>query len=366
MSEPPLQRTPLHDRHVEAGARLVAFAGYEMPVLYTSILAEHRAVRQRAGLFDVSHMGQLWLRGPDALPFAELLFTNAVAPMRDGQVRYGMLCRDDGGVIDDVTLYRSGEAEAFFCVNASNTRAVLAWISEMREKHRFSCSVSDETEETALLALQGPQARALAHALSPAERPRIGRWRFAPGELAGIPVVLSRTGYTGEDGYEIYAPAEAASELWDALVAAGGDELELAGLGARDTLRTEMAYALYGHELSRQRTPLAAGLERCVSFGAGFVGEAALTREQAAGPAERLVGLVVEGRVVARPDYPIHDRAPIGRVTSGTFGPSVERSIAIGYVPAEYAAPGRSVQVEIRGRAVPATVTKTPFYSRKR
>ena len=365
MSEPPLQRTPLHDRHVEAGARLVAFAGYEMPVLYTSILAEHRAVRQRAGLFDVSHMGQLWLRGPDALPFAELLFTNAVAPMRDGQVRYGMLCRDDGGVIDDVTLYRSGEAEAFFCVNASNTRAVLAWISEMREKHRFSCSVSDETEETALLALQGPQARALAHALSPAERPRIGRWRFAPGELAGIPVVLSRTGYTGEDGYEIYAPAAQVGRLWDALREAAGEALTLAGLGARDTLRTEMAYPLYGHELDLEHDPLEAGLERSVAFGSGFIGEPALERRRAEGPARARVGLVLEGRQVARPGTAILEDEPVGTVTSGTYAPSVERSIAIGYVPARHATVGTGLSVEIRGRQIPCEVRPTPLFDRK-
>lgn len=365
MSEGPLQRTPLHDRHVEAGARLVPFAGYEMPVLYTSILAEHRAVRQRAGLFDVSHMGEVRLRGPDALPFAELLFTNAVGPMRDGQVRYGMLCRDDGGVIDDVTLYRSGPEDAFFCVNASNTRAVLAWIHELREKRGFSCRVTDESEETALLALQGPEARAIAHGLCASGRPRIGRWRFAPAELAGIPVLLSRTGYTGEDGYEIYVPATSAAAVWDALREAGGEALALAGLGARDTLRTEMAYPLYGHELDLEHDPIEAGLARFLAFGTGFIGEPVLARRHAEGAERALVGLLLDGRQVARPGTPILDREPIGRVTSGTYAPSVERSIAIGYVPARYGAPATPLSVEIRGRRIPSLVTSTPFFHRK-
>ena len=360
-----LRRTPLHDRHVDAGARMVPFAGWDMPVQYRSIVAEHKAVRASAGLFDVSHMGEVRVRGRDAAATAQRLFTNDVAGLAVGRARYGMLCQEDGGVIDDVMLYRLADDDFFFCVNASNIAGDLEWMRNVHAESGLDSELVDESDGTALLAIQGPRALEITHRAIDDDDPPPKRWRFRDASAAGAQVRLSRTGYTGEDGYEIYAPAEAAGELWDALVAAGGDELELAGLGARDTLRTEMAYALYGHELSRERTPLAAGLERVVCFGAGFIGEAALAREQAAGPAERLVGLVIEGRVVARHDYPIRDGAPIGRVTRGTIGPSVERSIAIGYVSAEYATAGTSVQVEIRERAVPATVTETPFYSRK-
>ena len=360
-----LRRTPLHGRHVEAGARMVPFAGWDMPVQYRSIVAEHKAVRASAGLFDVSHMGELRVRGRDAASLAQRLFTNDVAGLGVGRVRYGLLCQEDGGVVDDVTLYRLAEDDFFFCANASNIAGDLEWMRKVHAESGLDCELVDESDEIALLAIQGPRALEIAHRVIEDDDAPPRRWRFREARAAGAQVRLSRTGYTGEDGYEIYAPVEHAAALWDALIAAGGDALAPAGLGARDTLRTEMAYALYGHELSRERTPLAAGLERFVSFGAGFVGEAALVREQAAGPAERLVGLVVEGRALARHDFPILDGEPIGRVTSGSFAPSVERSIAIGYVPAGYATVGRGLQVEIRGRAVPATVTATPFYSKK-
>jgi aminomethyltransferase len=345
---------------------MVDFAGWDLPVLYTGVLDEHRAVRERAGLFDVSHMGELRLLGSGALAFAQRTFTNDALGMSDGQVRYGLVCRPDGGVIDDVTLYRRSERDLFLCVNASNTANVRAWLEQALAQERPACELRDESDATALLAVQGPEARALVHRLCRDAEPRVGRWRFEERLLAGIPVVLSRTGYTGEDGYEIYAPADRAASLWDALREAAGDALALAGLGARDTLRTEMGYPLYGHELDLEHDPLEAGLERFVAFGRGFIGEDALARRRVAGPERRLVGLLLEGRQAARPGAPILDDAPVGVVTSGTFAPTVERAIAIGYVPARCARPGTRLAVEVRGRRLPCEVTRTPFLHRKR
>jgi aminomethyltransferase len=361
-----LRRTPLYDRHVAAGARMVPFAGFELPVLYVGILEEHRAVRSGAGLFDVSHMGQIRLRGTSATALAQRVFTNDAVALRDGQVRYGLLCREDGGVIDDVTLYRRAGDDLFFCVNAANTRAVLAWLREVRAATRAACDVTDESDATALLAVQGPRARPLVHRLCRGEEPRFARFRFAERTLADVPVCLSRTGYTGEDGYEIYAPAARAGALWDALREAAGDALALAGLGARDTLRTEMAYPLYGHELDLEHDPLEAGLERFVAFGRGFIGEAELARRRARGSERRLVGLLLDGRQAARPGAAISDeRGPVGVVTSGTYAPSVERAIAIGYVPARLGGPGTRLSVLVRGRSLPCEVCPTPFVHRK-
>ena len=359
------RRTPLYARHIDAGARMAEFAGYDMPLVYSSIIAEHRAVRSSAGLFDVSHMGEVRLRGPQALELAQRLFTNDVAATPIGGVRYGLLCLEDGGVVDDVTLYRCGDEEVFFCVNAANIETDLAWMREVQQKTGLRCDIIDESEQTALLALQGPSALKLAEALGRGHMPVPRRWRFAESELAGLPVLLSRTGYTGEDGYEIYARAEHALRLWDALREVGGDALQPAGLGARDTLRTEMAYPLYGHELERGLNPVEAGLERFLAFGRGFIGEDALQRAHASGPAQRLVGLLPEGRQVARSGYPILAEDRIGTITSGTYGPSVERPIALGYLAARYAAVGTRLEVGVRGRKVPCEVTQTPFFSRK-
>ncbi len=361
----PLARTPLWPRHHAAGAKLVPFAGFDMPVVYASILEEHRAVRTRAGLFDVSHMGEVRLRGPGALELAQTLLTNDVLGAEIGRVRYGMLCHDDGGVVDDVTLYRTGEREVLFCVNASNIANDLAWMRELHGRTKSPCELTDESEATALLALQGPEALAIAAKLLPAGFTPPKLWHFAKAALGGIDVLLSRTGYTGEDGYEIFADAGRALALWDLLRDAGGERLSPAGLGARDTLRTEAALPLYGHELDRQHDPLEAGLERFVAFGRGFNGEAALRARAGAGPRRRLAGFVLDGRQVARTGFTIHTQSGDGIVTSGTYGPTVDRSIALGYVPADLAA-GARVHVEIRGKEVPCEVVATPFYRRKR
>jgi aminomethyltransferase len=361
----PLARTPLWSRHKDAGAKLVPFAGWEMPVSYTGIIEEHRAVRASAGLFDVSHMGEIRLRGPGALELAQSLFTNDVAGAPLGRVRYGCLCLDSGGVVDDVTLYRTGESEVLFCVNASNIAADRDWMHEIHKRTWSRCEIVDESEATALLAIQGPAALDIVAKLTPPgfTRPKI--WHFAETKLGSLPVFLSRTGYTGEDGYEVFVEASRAPALWDLLRDSAGARLTPVGLGARDTLRTEAAYALYGHELDREHDPIEAGLERFVAFGKGFVGESALRARRDSGPARRLVGLVLEGRQVARPGCKILSALGDGVVTSGTFGPTVDRSIALGYAPAGLAV-GARLHVEIRGKNLPCELVATPFYRRKR
>ncbi len=360
-----LSRTPLFARHREFGAKLAPFAGFEMPVVYDSIVAEHLSVRNRAGLFDVSHMGEIRLVGPNAVALAQRLFTNDVESMQPGRVRYGMLLDEDGGIIDDVTLYRVSDRELFFCVNAANTADDLAWMREVHRSAGLACEIEDESAETALLALQGPGAIGIVTGLLRDGETPPRRWRYRRTELAGIPVGLSRTGYTGEDGVEIYVLAQDAVGLWDRLLAAGEPAPQPAGLGARDTLRLEMGYPLYGHELDRAHSPIEANLERFVAFGKGFVGEEALLRARDSGPRQLLVGLVLQGRQLARAGFPLFAGDGEGIVTSGSYGPSVERSIAMGYVPAESAQPGAPILVEVRGRQVPCEVVRLPFYSGK-
>jgi aminomethyltransferase len=361
-----LARTPLFARHQDAGAKLSPFAGFEMPVVYSSIVEEHRSVRNAAGLFDVSHMGEIRLSGVDAAALAQLLFTNDVGSMQVGRVRYGMFLDESTGVIDDVTLYRVGDCELFFCVNAANTADDLAWMREVHSSSGLECEITDESEATALLAIQGPDAPGIVASLLAQGTTPPRRWRYQRTELAGIRAGLSRTGYTGEDGYEIYVAAADAVALWDRLLGAGGERVRPAGLGARDTLRMEMGYPLYGHELDREHNPIEAGLERFVAFGKGFIGEDALTRARDSGASVHLVGLVLEGRQVARAGFPLIVDGGKGAVTSGTYGPSVERSIAMGYVPEEFAGIGTRVLVEVRGRNVPCEVVGLPFYNEKR
>ncbi len=360
-----LRRTPLYDVHRALGAKLVEFGGWEMPVSYRGILDEHRTVRRSVGLFDVSHMGEVEVTGDAATAACQRLTTNDVRRLADGQVQYTLLCRYDGGVVDDVTLYRRSATRYFFCVNASNAGKDLAWIRE----HAGDATVVDRSDETALLALQGPRAAAVLGRLTGAALDGLKAFRFADGAVAGLPVTISRTGYTGEDGFELYARAGDARRLWDALMAAGAaDEIQPIGLGARDTLRLEAALALYGNELSETTTPLAAGLDRFVALdGEDFVGRDALRAVRAAGTPRRLVGLELRGAGIARHGHALtHEGKTVGEVTSGTHSPTLGRAIALAYVEAPLAAVGTALAVDIRGRAVPAAVVPTPFYRRPR
>ena len=359
-----MKRTPLYAAHVRAGARMVPFGGWEMPVQYRGIIEEHRAVRSAVGCFDVSHMGEFQVEGPAALAALQKLTTNDVAALEIGQIQYSLLCYPHGGVVDDLTVYRLAPDRYMLTVNASNIAKDWAWVTE----HGQGATWSNMSEDTGLIAVQGPKAEALVGRLASVEVPAIGYYHFAQGTVAGVPTLISRTGYTGEDGFELYVPAGETERLWNALHEAGAaDGVASIGLGARDTLRLEMRYALYGNDIDETTNPLEAGLGWVVKPAKGdFIGRDAIEKVRAAGPARKLIGLEMNDRSVARHGYPVvKDGGPTGIVTSGTFGPSVERSIAMAYVATPHAAVGTEVGVEIRSQVKPAHVVKTPFHPSK-
>ncbi|HEV8617193.1 MAG TPA: glycine cleavage system aminomethyltransferase GcvT [Methylomirabilota bacterium] len=361
-----LKRTPLHEAHLRAGARMVPFGGWDMPVQYRGIIEEHRTVRSAVGLFDVSHMGEFEIEGPDALATLQALTTNDVAALEIGQVQYSLLCYPHGGIVDDLTLYRLGPDHYMLTVNASNIEKDFTWMTGRAAAQDRRARWRNTSAETGLIAVQGPRAEALVGRLADQDITRIGYYRFARGKLAGVPAILSRTGYTGEDGFEVYVAAADTPRAWAALLEAGqADGVAPIGLGARDTLRLEMRYALYGNDIDETTNPLEAGLGWVVKPAKGdFIGRDAIEKVRAAGVTRRLVGLEMADRSVARHGYPVLENgAAAGVVTSGSYGPSVERSIALAYVSVAHAAVGTDVQVEIRGQAKPARIVKTPFWT---
>ena len=340
---------------------MVPFGGWDMPVQYTGIIEEHRAVRAAVGCFDVSHMGEFEVEGPEALAALQRLTTNDVAALEIGQVQYSLLCLPDGGIVDDLTLYRLAADRYMLTVNASNIDKDWAWVTEHGPRARWR----NVSAETGLIAVQGPKAEALVGGLADRDVTAVGYYRFVEGKVAGARTLISRTGYTGEDGFELYVSAGDTRRVWDALLERGRpDGAVPVGLGARDTLRLEMRYALYGNDIDATTNPLEAGLGWVVKPGKGdFLGRAAIEAVRAAGPARRLVGLEMVDRSVARHGYAVvKDGGTIGIVTSGTFGPSVERSIAMAYVATPQAAVGTDLGVDIRGQARAAKVVKTPFH----
>ena len=356
----PLQRTPLRDVHAAAGAKMVPFGGWDMPVQYTGIIEEHRRVRSAVGLFDISHMGEFEVRGPGALAAIQTLTTNDASTLAIGQVQYSLLCYPEGGIVDDLTLYRLAEDHYMLTVNASNIDKDWAWVSE----HGKGADWKNVSAETGLLAVQGPKAEAVVHRLADRDVTRVLYYHFAQGAVAGVPCLISRTGYTGEDGFELYAPAAQLEPLWHALMDAGKrDGIQPIGLGARDTLRLEMKFALYGNDIDETTNPLEAGLGWVVKPAKGeFIGRAAIEAMRAAGVTRKLAGFEMAERAVARHGYRLlKDGAPVGVVTSGSFSPSLERCIGMGYVRADLAPVGTELDVDIRGQAHRARVAKTPF-----
>jgi aminomethyltransferase len=360
-----LKRTPLYPAHVAAGARLVPFAGWEMPVQYTGIMEEHRAVRTHAGLFDVSHMGEFDLTGPGAVPLVQRLVTNDVGRLAIGRALYSPMCTPEGGIIDDLLVYRLGPDHVMLVVNAANTAEDLDWV---RRHAGRDAQIVDRTDEIALLALQGPRAEPVLRRLTTAPLETIKYYGFLDRVVvAGRPALVSRTGYTGEDGFELYVAAQDAAALWDAVLDAGAPLGTVpAGLGARDTLRLEAGYLLHGNDMDKTTTPLEVGLGWTVKPDKGeFIGAPALERQRREGPARRLIGFTLTGRLIARHGFDIRDGGrTLGQVTSGSFGPTIEKSIGLGFVPRADAEPGRPLVVDIRGRPVEGAVTKLPFYKR--
>jgi aminomethyltransferase len=355
-------RTPLYEKHLALGGRMVDFAGWIMPVQYTTIVEEHVAVRTAAGVFDVSHMGRLSVTGPDALALVQQVYSNNAATLAEGQARYGLVCNERGGIRDDVLVYRWPTGYAFV-VNASNREKVIAWLAEHRGSR--DVQVEDQTQATAMVAVQGPAAVGLCRDLTGADPAPLKYYHATQTTYRGAPAVLSRTGYTGEDGVEVTVPADLAGALWDELVQRGARPC---GLGARDTLRLEAAMPLYGHELDEQTDPLQAGLGWAVKLDKGdFVGREALLRLQADKARLVRVGIELAGKRIAREGAKVSlEGYEVGRVTSGTFAPTLEKAVAMAYVEPRHAGLDTQLTLGVRGKAEPGWVVPLPFYKRPR
>ena len=359
----PLKRTPLRDVHVKAGAKMVPFGGWDMPVQYTGIIDEHRTVRNAVGLFDISHMGEFDVRGPGAGEWLDRMVTNHVGSLAVGQALYSPMCRPDGGIVDDLLVYRYDD-HYMVVVNAANLAKDFAWLAEHRPA---GVSLEDHSDATALLAVQGPRAADVLRGHVPDAALELGYYRFTTGSLYGVPATLSRTGYTGEDGFELYFDPRHAQAVWHGLMASAQPHgLDLIGLGARDTLRLEMGYMLYGNDIDDTTTPLEAGLGWTVKLAKGeFHGRDVMVKQKADGLKRRLVGFQLDGRRVPRHGMRIlAGGRVVGAVTSGTYSPSLERPLGMGYVETALAANGTALDIEAGSTTLVARVTARPFYTR--
>jgi len=367
-TEEQLRRTPLDVVHRELGARMIPFAGWEMPVQYASIVEEHRTVRQAVGLFDLSHMGEVLVSGPEALAFLRYAIVSDPGGLEPGQAQYSMLCADDGGIIDDLIVYRTDAGYLVVC-NAANRAAVWDHLEALRARGDFDAALEDRSDRTALVAPQGPRAAELVGSLTDADLSTLGNYRSMRGSVAGVDCLIARTGYTGEDGFELFCDPRRARSLWVALQEAG-EPLGLGpcGLGARDTLRLEAGMPLYGNELGRDVNPYEVNLGRVVKPEKGeFVGRAALAAVQQSGASRKLVGLVMRDNAIARHGYPVLVAGEeVGVVTSGTVSPTLGERIAMAFVPTSAAEVGAEVEVVVRERPYRAEQVKLPFYKRPR
>ncbi len=353
-----LKRTPLYEAHVAAGAKLVPFAGWEMPVSYEGIRAEHLNVRNTCGVFDVSHMGEIETEGPGAAELLQRLLTNDISKIEVGGAQYSCLCREDGGVLDDLFTYRLADDRYLTVTNAANHDRDFEWF----EAHavEFDAEVRDRLQAYAMLAVQGPEARAIVGRLAESELP--ARFHTAEMTVAGVPALVCGTGYTGEDGVELLIAPEGATTVWDALIGGGASP---AGLGARDTLRLEVNYCLYGNDLTEERTPIQAALGWCVKEDTGFVGSEACRKVREAGPAEILRPFAITGSGIPRQGNPIlSGDEQVGVVTSGTLSPCLEVGIGMGYVRRDLSEPGSEIEIDVRGTRRRAEVRKAPLYSK--
>jgi aminomethyltransferase len=350
-----LKRTPLYQAHVEAGAKLVDFAGWEMPVQYAGIKQEHLAVRAGCGVFDVSHMGEIETEGPQAAELLQQLLSNDVSKLDVGGAQYSCLCREDGGVLDDLFTYRLGDQHFLTVTNAANHERDLEWFR--RHADGFEADVHDRIDDYAMLAVQGPAARRIVGSMAQGELP--ARFHTTDLNLGTGDALICGTGYTGEDGVEILAPPDEAAALWEELVVAGATP---AGLGARDTLRLEVNYCLYGNDLSEERNPIEAALGWAVKEGTGFIGSEACSRTRERGPAELLVPFVVADGIPRQGNPILSGEETVGGVTSGTHSPSLEVGIGMGYLRADLAEPGTELEIDVRGRRRAARVEKAPLY----
>ncbi|MBT9391641.1 glycine cleavage system aminomethyltransferase GcvT [Hymenobacter sp. NST-14] len=357
-----LKTVPLNDVHQQLGAKMVPFAGYNMPVRYSSDLEEHHTVRRAVGMFDVSHMGEFRLRGPQALPLIQRVCSNDASKLTPGKAQYSCLPNKDGGIVDDLLVYMLAEEDYLLVVNASNIEKDWNWIQQFNTEGAEMQNVSDELS---LLAVQGPKAAAALQSLTAADLSAIPYYSFVQGTFAGAPdVIISATGYTGAGGFELYVPNAYAKQVWDAVMDAGQPYgLKPIGLGARDTLRLEMGYCLYGNDITDATSPLEAGLGWITKFTKDFTNSESLKAQKAAGVDRKLVGFLMDGPGIPRSHYPLVSEAGevIGEVTSGTQSPSLSKGVGLGYVQTALAAPGTAIFVQVRGKNLPATVVKLPF-----
>jgi aminomethyltransferase len=359
VSEETLRRTPLYERHAELGAKLVPFAGWEMPVTYEGIREEHSAVRTHAGMFDVSHMGEVEVEGPGALAFLQRVLSNDVAKIEIGGAQYSCLCNEEGGALDDLFTYRLGGDRYLIVTNSANHASDLAWLG--RWSRGFDVAVRDVADRYAMLAVQGPHARAIVTSALGIALPN--RMRVATARIGGRPALACGTGYTGEDGVELLIDPEIAPAIWAELLDAG---VVPCGLGARDTLRLEVCFHLHGNDLTPERNPIEAGLGWCCAEGTGFIGAEVVAQARREGTTEVLVPFKIEGAGIPREGNPVmRGDEQVGTVTSGTFSPSLELGIGMAYVRADLAEPGAEIEIDVRGKRRPARVASKPLYQRK-
>jgi len=360
-----IRESPLHDAHVAAGGRLVDFAGWRLPIQYRGVIEEHNTVRTKVGLFDVSHMGEVSVRGSQALDFLQHVTCNNVARLSPGRAHYSGLMTPEGCFVDDLLVYQLGDDDYLLVINAANSAKDVAWLD--RHASEFDVQVSDDSARWCQLALQGPQAETVLASLIDLDLPSIRYYGFERTLLCGADCIVSRTGYTGEDGFEIYGPAAAGLSLWSALIEAGAPHgIAPIGLGARDTLRLEAKMTLYGNDIDDSTTAYEADLAWIVKLKKGdFVGREALVQQRRDGLKRKLVGFEMRGRAIARHGFmAVLDRRPVGQVTSGSFAPYLKKNIGLAYLPIEMTEVGTAFEVEIRGRTEPADVVATPFYKR--
>jgi aminomethyltransferase len=360
-----MKKTALYDKHIALGAKMVPFAGYDMPVSYTGINDEHLNVRENIGVFDVSHMGEFEVEGPNAEALLQFVTSNDVATLYDGRVQYSCLPNETGGIVDDLLVYKMADQKYFLVVNASNIEKDFDWISKYNAK--FGCKLNNISDSMSLMAIQGPKATKALQKLTDVNLNDIPYYHFKIGTFAGIPnIIISATGYTGSGGFEIYCKNEDAAKIWDAVFEAGKDlGIKPAGLGCRDTLRLEMGFCLYGHEINDTTSPIEAGLGWITKFNKDFVNKANLEKQKKEGVAKKLVGLELFEKVIPRQDFEIYTAdgsRQIGVITSGTMAPSLGKPIATGYVETAYSKEGTTVAVKIRNKMSEAKVVKMPFY----
>lgn len=356
-----MKRTPFFSMHQKLGAKIVPFAGYEMPVQYSGIVDEHKAVRNAVGVFDVSHMGEFFVKGTDALSFLQKISVNDVSKLVPGKAQYSAMCYDNGGIVDDLLVYMLAEHSYMIVVNAANIDKDWEW---MKSHCPAGVSFENKSDETALLAIQGPQSLATLQKLTEVDLSAIPYYHFVQGTLTGIEMIISRTGYTGELGFELYFDVQHAEKVWNAIFNAGKEfNIAPVGLGARDTLRLEMGYCLYGNDIDQTTHPLEAGLGWITKLNKGdFIGKPAIEKAKAEGLKRKLVGLMLTDKAVPRHGYSIlANGSTIGTVTSGTFSPSLEKGIAMGYVEISHSNAGSPVQIDIRGKMINASVVTVPF-----